>query len=115
MNRRELPQTCAVAATGLVLPRGAAFSAGRPKKKVADALLDWVRRNDSQTLLQLAAERGASPGAQELIRLARWFCDPWDQVSAAWSLLGLAVFSNGQEAYGFPGGADTLAFRRGKG
>jgi len=46
-------------------------------------LPDWVRQNDRKTLLQLAAERGASPGAQELIRLTSWFCDPRDRVAAA--------------------------------
>jgi monoamine oxidase len=74
----------------------------------SSTLPDWVRLNDRKTLLQLAAERGASPGAQELIRLTSWFCDPRDQVSAAWSLLGLSFFSHGQEPYGFPGGADAL-------
>jgi monoamine oxidase len=74
----------------------------------SQTLLDWVRRNDRKTLLQLAADRGASPGALELIRFTSWFCDPRDQVSAAWSLLGLSHFSQGQKPYGFPGGADTL-------
>jgi monoamine oxidase len=70
-------------------------------------LPDWARPNDRKTLLQLAAERGASPGARELIRLTSWFCDRRDQVSAAWSLLGLSLFTRG-EPHGFSTGADAL-------
>jgi monoamine oxidase len=72
-------------------------------------LPDWVRPHDRKTLLELAAARGASPGAQELIRLTFWFGDPRNKASAAACLLAdLSLFYRGQKAYGFPGGTDTL-------
>ncbi len=81
--------------------------AGDPTR--AYTLPDWVRPHDGKTLLELAAERGASPGAQELIRSTFWFADARDQESAAACLLSdLSLFYRGQAAYGFPGGSDAL-------
>jgi monoamine oxidase len=74
------------------------------------AFPEWVRAHDQKTLPELAAERGASRGAQELIRSTFWFADyHGDQDSAAACLLAdLSLFYRGQEAYGFPGGSDAL-------
>jgi len=73
------------------------------------ALPDWVRPYDRKTLLELAAERGASSGAQELIRSTFWFADARNQESAAPCLLAnLSFFYRGQTAYGIPGGSDAL-------
>ncbi len=72
-------------------------------------LPDWVRPHDGKTLLELAAERGASRGALELIRSTFWFADARNQESAAACLLAdLSLFYRGQAAYGFPGGSDAL-------
>lgn len=72
-------------------------------------LPDWVRPHDRKTLLDLAAERGASRGARELIRSTFWFADARNQESAAACLLAdLSLFYRGQAAYGFPGGSDAL-------
>jgi len=73
------------------------------------ALPDWARSYDQQTLLELAAQRGASPGARELIRSTFWFADREDRESAAASLLSsISLFYRGQTAYGFPQGVDSL-------
>jgi len=72
-------------------------------------LPDWVRPYDQKTLLELAAERGASGGARELIRSTFWFANARNQDSAAACLLSdLSLFYRGQEVYGFPEGADAL-------
>jgi monoamine oxidase len=70
---------------------------------------DWVRPYDQETLLELAAERGASRGARALIHSTFWFADPRNQESAAACLLAdLSLFYRGQTAYGFPQGSDAL-------
>lgn len=70
---------------------------------------DWARPYDQKTLLELAAERGASRGAQELIRHTLWFGGlRHDESAAACLLPDLSLFYRGQPAYGFPGGVDTL-------
>ena len=75
----------------------------------SDTLPDWVRPYDRQTLLDLAAKRGASRGAQELIRYTFWFAGLRNQESAAACLLAdLSLFYRGQTSYGFPGGVDAL-------
>jgi monoamine oxidase len=80
---------------------------GDPTKSYS--LPDWVRPYDHETLFELVAKRGASQGAQELIRHAFWFADARNQDSAAASLLAdLSLFYRGQTAYGFPEGSDTL-------
>jgi len=82
-------------------------AAGDPTQSYT--LPDWVRPYDQKTLLELAAERGASPGACELIRATFWFADARNQESAAASLLSdLSLFYRGQAAYGFPDGSDAL-------
>ena len=74
-----------------------------------DTLPDWVRSHDKKTLLELAVERGASKGAQELIRSTFWFADMHHDESAAASLLSdLYLFYRGQTAYGIPNGVDAL-------
>jgi len=72
------------------------------------SLSDWVRPYDHKTLLELAAERGASHGAQELIRSTFWFADMRKDDSAAASLSDLFLFYRDETAYGFPGGSDAL-------
>jgi monoamine oxidase len=72
-------------------------------------LPDWVRPYDRMTLLELAAERGASRGARDLIRSTFWFADARNEGSAAACLLAdLSLFYRGQKAYGFPEGVDAL-------
>jgi len=73
------------------------------------AFPDWALPYDRKTLLELAAERGASPGALDLIRSTFWFADVRGRASAAACLLAdLSLFYRGQEAYGFPDGAGVL-------
>jgi len=75
----------------------------------SDTFPDWVRAHDQKTLLELAAERGASKGAQDLLRSTSWFADMRHDESAAASLLSdLYLFFRGQTAYGFPNGVDAL-------
>jgi monoamine oxidase len=70
---------------------------------------DWVKPYDQKTLLDLASERGASPGARELIHSTFWFAGAGNKESAAACLLAdLWLFYRGQTAYGFPGGSDAL-------
>jgi len=72
-------------------------------------LPDWARPYDRKTLLEVASEHGASPGARELIRSTFWFADAKDQESAAASLMAdLSLFYRGQEVYGFQNGCDAL-------
>lgn len=72
-------------------------------------LPDWAKPYDQKTLLKLAAERGASRGAQELIRSTFWFGGMrYDESAAACLLSDLSLFYRGQTAYGFPGGSDVL-------
>ncbi|PZR06337.1 MAG: hypothetical protein DI539_24485, partial [Flavobacterium psychrophilum] len=54
---------------------------------ISDSLYAWAHSIDNKTLLQLIAERGASRGAQEIIRLTTWYCDRQGRASAAWNLL----------------------------
>lgn len=62
-------------------------------------LPDWVQPHDQKTLLELAGERGASKGAQELIRSTFWFADMRHDESATSSLLSdLYLFFRGQTA-----------------
>ncbi len=82
-------------------------AAGDPTQSYT--LPDWVRPYDQKTLLDLAAERGASRGACELIRSTFWFADARNQESAAACLLAdLSLYYGGQTAYGCPGGSDAL-------
>ena len=70
---------------------------------------DWARPHDRKTLSELAAERGASRGARELIGSTFWFADVRKEESAAACLLAdLSLFYRGQTAYGFPEGGDAL-------
>jgi monoamine oxidase len=70
---------------------------------------DRVRPYDQKTLLELAAERGASRGARALIGSTFWFADARNQESAAACLLAdLSLFYRSQRAYGFPRGSDAL-------
>ena len=72
-------------------------------------LPDWVKPYDQKTLRKLAAERGASRGAQELVRSTFWFGGMrYDESAAACLLSDLSLFYRGQTAYGFPGGSDVL-------
>ena len=72
-------------------------------------LPQWVLPYDRMTLSELAASRGASPGAVELIQSALWFTDARKNCSAAESLLAdLSLFYRGQNGYGFPQGVDSL-------
>jgi len=83
--------------------------AGVSDMSPSDTLPDWVRAHDQKTLLELAAERGASKGAQDLLRFTFWFADMRHDESAAASLLSdLYLFFRGQTAYGFPNGSDAL-------
>jgi monoamine oxidase len=69
----------------------------------------WLRPYDRMTLLDFAAERGASPGARELIRNTFWFGGAGVRQSAAAHMLSdLSLFFRGQTAYGFPNGCDSL-------
>ena len=76
---------------------------------ISNSLYDWARSIDSKTLLQLVAERGASPGAQEIIRLTTWYCDRQGRASAAWNLLPVLQSVRSKEVYSFPGGVDNLS------
>ncbi|GAB3953431.1 flavin monoamine oxidase family protein [Spirosoma harenae] len=75
----------------------------------SDSLADWARSIDNKTLLQLVAERGASAGAQEIIRVTSWYCDRDGKASAAWNLLPLAQSMGSKDVYSFPGGVDSLS------
>lgn len=76
---------------------------------ISDSLSDWARSIDNKTLRQLVAERGASAGAQELIRVTSWYADRDERASAAWNLLPLAQGVGSKDVYSFPGGVDHLS------
>lgn len=75
---------------------------------ISDSLYAWAHSIDNKTLLQLIAERGASPGAQEIIRLTTWYCDRQGRASAAWNLLPVLQSVRSKDVYSFPGGVDNL-------
>ena len=75
---------------------------------ISPLLYQWARSYDSKTLLQLIAERGASPGAQEIIRWTTWYCDRDGQASAAEDLLAVLQSVHSKDYYSFPGGVDNL-------
>jgi len=73
------------------------------------SLPDWAKPYDQKTLLELAAERGASKGAQELIRFTLWFGGlRYDESAVTCLFPDLSLFYCGQTAYGFPEGSDAL-------
>ncbi|WP_028523187.1 flavin monoamine oxidase family protein [Runella limosa] len=76
---------------------------------ISDSLYDWARSIDNKTLLQLVAERGASAGAQEMIRATAWYADRDGKASAAWNLLPVAQGMGSKDSYSFPGGVDSLS------
>lgn len=76
--------------------------------KDTDSLDAWARSIDNKTLLQLIAERGASLGAQEIIRVTTWYCDRQGRASAAWNLLPVLQSARSKDVYSFPGGVDNL-------
>ena len=76
---------------------------------ISDSLYDWARSMDNKTLLQLVAERGASAGAQEIIRVTTWYSDRDGRASAAWNLLPVVQSIGSKELYSFPGGVDNLS------
>ena len=76
---------------------------------ISDSLYDWARSMDNKTLLQLVAERGASAGAQEIIRVTTWYSDRDGRASAAWNLLPVVQSVGSKDFYSFPGGVDNLS------
>ena len=76
---------------------------------ISDSLYDWARSMDNKTLLQLVAERGASAGAQEIIRVTTWYSDRDARASAAWNLLPVVQGVGSKDIYSFPGGVDNLS------
>jgi len=80
--------------------------ASTPMSVLAERTLAY----DDVTLLELAASRGASPGALELIRNGFWFGARSEHASAASSLAAdVAAFAGGQAPLAFTGGTDVLA------
>ncbi len=76
---------------------------------ISDSLYDWARSIDNKTLHQLVAERGASAGAQEIIRVTTWYSDRDGRASAAWNLLPVVQSVGSKDLYSFPGGVDNLS------
>ena len=76
---------------------------------ISDSLYEWARSIDNKTLLQLVAERGASAGAQEIIRVTTWYSDRDGRASAAWNLLPVVQSVGSKDFYSFPGGVDNLS------
>lgn len=76
---------------------------------ISPALYQWALSLDTKTLLQLMAERGASPGAQEIIRWTTWYCDRDGRSSAAEDLLAVLQSVHSKDSYSFPGGVDNLS------
>jgi monoamine oxidase len=76
---------------------------------ISDSLYDWARSIDNKTLSQLIAERGASAGAQEIIRVTTWYSDREGRASAAWNLLPVLQGAGSKNVYSFPGGVDNLS------
>ena len=72
-------------------------------------MYDWARSIDNKTLLQLVAEKGASAGAQEIIRVTTWYSDRDGRASAAWNLLPVVQSVGSKDIYSFPGGVDILS------
>ena len=82
---------------------------GMKSAAISDSLYDWARSIDNKTLLQLVAERGASAGAQEIIRVTTWYSDREGKASAAWNLLPVLQSVRSKDVYSFPGGVDNLS------
>ena len=76
---------------------------------ISDSLYNWARSIDNKTLSQLVAERGASAGAQEIIRVTTWYSDREERASAAWNLLPVLQAAGSKNVYSFPGGVDNLS------
>jgi monoamine oxidase len=76
---------------------------------ISDPLYEWARSIDNKTLLQLVAERGASAGAQEIIRTTTWYADRDGRASAACNLLPVVQSAGSKDIYSFPGGVDNLS------
>jgi monoamine oxidase len=81
---------------------------GKKDTAISESLYEWACSIDKKTLAQLVAERGASAGAQEIIRLTTWYADRDGKASAAWSLLPV-LQGVGSDFYSFTGGVDSLS------
>jgi len=75
---------------------------------ISPLLYQWARSFDSKTLLELIADHGASPGAQEIIHWTTWYCDRDNQASAAQDLLAVLQSVHSKDYYSFTGGVDNL-------
>jgi len=82
---------------------------GMKSAAISDSLYDWAHSIDNKTLSQLVAERGASAGAQEIIRVTTWYSDREGKASAAWNLLPVVQSVRSKDVYSFPGGVDSLS------
>ena len=71
-------------------------------------LPEWARPHDHKTLLQFAAERGASAGAQNIIRYAFWFGSRSETASAASTLITDLALGHNLPPQAFSGGTDVL-------
>lgn len=76
---------------------------------ISDSLYDLARSIDKKTLSELVAEKGASAGAQEIIRVTTWYADRDAKASAAWNLLPVIQGVGSKDVYSFPGGVDSLS------
>ncbi len=76
---------------------------------ISNSLYEWARSIDNKTLLQLVAEKGASPDAQEIIRVTTWYCDRQGRASASSNLLPVLQSFTSKDVYSFPGGVDSLS------
>ncbi|MCC5871730.1 MAG: FAD-dependent oxidoreductase [Gammaproteobacteria bacterium] len=75
---------------------------------VSGTLPDWLLEQDDKTLLEFAAERGASPGAQKMIRHGNWFGARSDTASAASTLTADLAAIQDVAPLAFVGGSDVL-------
>ena len=81
---------------------------GMDDARISNQLFTWAKSIDHKTLLQMVAERGASEGAQEIIRVTTWYCDRQGRAAASWNLLPLLQSLSSKDVYSFPGGVDRL-------
>ena len=79
--------------------------AGMDDPVAAGALPEWLREQDDKTLLEFAARRGASPGAQEMIRHGNWFGARSDTASAASTLTADLAPTHDTAPLAFVGGS----------
>lgn len=82
--------------------------AGMDDPVASGALPDWLLEHDDKTLLEFAAERGASPGAQEMIRHGGRFGARSDTASAASTLTADFAPTRDTAPLAFVGGSDVL-------